>query len=56
MKFALLFIGNDKVKEPATGELGARLRLKFGTMLFRGVFEGTAALFKGAFEGTVSAW
>jgi hypothetical protein len=46
LKLALLFTGNDKVKDPAAGELGARVRLKLGT----------AELFKGAFEGTVSAW
>jgi hypothetical protein len=42
----LLFTGNDKVKEPAAGEFGARVRLKFGT----------AELFKDVFEGTVSVW
>jgi hypothetical protein len=56
LKFALLFAGNDKVREPAAGELGARVKLKVGATLFKGAFEGTAVLFNSVLEGTVSIW
>jgi hypothetical protein len=46
LKFTLLFTGNDRAKVLA-GKFCAGVEVKFGIILFRGMFEGTASAWRG---------